>query len=277
MAEARGQRKPEKASSTWVPPGGAYRAVAPDRCHEKRASELGVRDSLLRPAGGEEPFILPGRAGDEEGDNDDGTGGTAFWTWRRRLWWWWWSRWWWLSGLVPFPLPWERRPARRLAELTSGGWQPTRVRFELKRWPADDSGAGMESAWFQELYKHIYVRTRDFAAEYFGYGDIGSATGRLLAPRERVWLEWGASRELRWYAQRVAKQDCHAGGWDALLMREKHRRYLVTGVIGKVLEICVFEELLFGAAEDQREMLEAQDLATLNLDGEYYTFSALPP
>ncbi|GAB1310256.1 hypothetical protein MFIFM68171_00466 [Madurella fahalii] len=253
----------------WVPPGGSYRPVPPDPQHESRVRRLGIRDSLLRPA----PRPIPPRPNGGEGEEGGGGRGegperpgafaylsTPPWTWHR---------WWWLSALAPFPLPWDwarpgpRWPERTLDELDRGGWRPTRVGFEIERWP---SGAGeeLESTWFEMLYSHLYVRAGAFAREYFGYKDIVPTRG---SSRERVWLEGGFSKQFRWYAQRVAKQDNHAGGWDALLKMEKHRRYLVTGVIGKVLEMCVFDELLFGAEEDQKRMLEAQDRCTLDMEG----------
>jgi hypothetical protein len=73
-----------------------------------------------------------------------------------------------------------------------------------------------------------------------------------------------------WFVEKVAMQDNNAGGWDALLTKKVMRECLVTGVIGKVLETAVFDELLFGADAVQKRMLEAQDECTLQFEGECY-------
>lgn len=264
-------RNRSRSKRPWVPPGGPYRSVPPDPQHESRARRLGVRDSLLRPTAGpvpprrDEDGGVGGRGGRGE-ESERAAGGLGYlatppWTWHR---------WWWLSAVAPFPLPWDwarrgpRWPERGPDELSRGGWRPTRVGFEMERWPSG-TAEELESTWFEMLYSHLYVRARGFAGEYFGYGDIVPAR---RSAREVVWLEAGSSRQFRWFVKKVARQDNHAGGWDALLKMEKHRRYLVIGVIGKALEMCVFDELLFGADAEQKEMLEAQDRCTLDMEGE---------
>ncbi|KAL2261457.1 hypothetical protein VTK26DRAFT_4110 [Humicola hyalothermophila] len=129
------------------------------------------------------------------------------------------------------------------------------------RWPEGDDNRGeLHSEWYEMVYTHLYVRTAEFVHRYFGHGDIRQ--------REGIWTGGGGfSRQFRWYVEQVARQDNAAGGWDQLLAMRLHREYLVTGVIGKVLEREVFEELLFGADETQRKMLEAHDEATIQQEG----------
>lgn len=70
----------------------------------------------------------------------------------------------------------------------------------------------------------------------------------------------------------VARQDNHApGGWDDLLVQRTHREYVITGVIGKVLDKYVWEELLFGATEAQKDLLEKEDRLTADLDGKVFS------
>ncbi|EAQ93472.1 hypothetical protein CHGG_01707 [Chaetomium globosum CBS 148.51] len=122
-------------------------------------------------------------------------------------------------------------------------------------------------------------RVREFAEGYFGLGDMPAARGAapgsgLWGDWEEqglVWLEGGFSEQFLWFVGQVAMQDNNAGGWDALLTKRAHRECLVTGVIGKVLEMAVFDDLLFGADKTQKSMLEAQDECTLEFEGYHRT------
>jgi hypothetical protein len=144
------------------------------------------------------------------------------------------------------------------------------------RWPLGE-GKVMGSAWFEMVYAHLFERTREFAEGYFGLGNMPAAGG--AAPGSEpwggwegkgvVWLEAGFSEQFLWFVEQVAMQDNNAGGWDVLLTKKTHRECLVTGVIGKVLQMAVFDDLLFGADKTQKTMLEAQDECTLQFEGEF--------
>ncbi len=161
----------------------------------------------------------------------------------------------WFDGL-----PWPGRRPRALGELTSGGWRPTRAGFEL-RWPDGE----VDSVWYENVYSHLYLRVWGVAKEYFGFGDLPDVGG---GPGS-VWLDAGFSTQFMWFVEQIAMQDNRTGGWDELLVKQLHRTCLVTGVIGKALETCVFDDLLFGADETQKKMLEGQDECTLELEGEF--------
>lgn len=156
---------------------------------------------------------------------------------------------------------------RGIGELTSGEWRPTRARFEIQ-WPdGGERGEELDSEWYQMVYTHLYVRVSEVVSKYFGYGDI-KGNG------ESVWVEGdGLPKQFRWYVAQVAKQDNAVGGWDHLLEKQWHREYLVRGIIGKLLEREVFEELLFGADELQKKMLEAHDELTIHQEGLYSSLS----
>ncbi|KAL2165341.1 hypothetical protein VTH06DRAFT_638 [Thermothelomyces fergusii] len=195
---------------------------------------------------------------------------------RRRRWWGW--RGWWGRG--------RGRRQRGLEELTSGTWRPARARLD-GRWPAAHGGGELESEWYERAYGDLFGRVRDFAAAYFGYGDLAdpsapsSSTTRGVrvwvppggAPGRggSVWADAGLSEQFCWFVAQVAVQDNNAGGWDVLLTRRRQREHLVAGVIGKILEMEVFDDLLFGADRVQKRMLEAQDECTLDYEGYYRT------
>lgn len=159
--------------------------------------------------------------------------------------------------------------------MKSRAWRPTRTRFDV-RWPLGE-GKELGSEWFEMVYAHLFRRVREFAEGYFGLGDMPAARGAapgsgLWGDWEEqglVWLEGGFSEQFLWFVGQVAMQDNNAGGWDALLTKRAHRECLVTGVIGKVLEMAVFDDLLFGADKTQKSMLEAQDECTLEFEGQY--------
>ncbi|KAK0630039.1 hypothetical protein B0T17DRAFT_615746 [Bombardia bombarda] len=144
------------------------------------------------------------------------------------------------------------RKQRSLSDLKDT-WRPTRMRF-IKQWPVEE----MESGWFEHVYIDLWLRVKKFADDCFGFADI-----KPEAWEESVWLAGKFSKEFMFYASLVARQDRFAGGWDGMLTKMLNRKYLVMGIIGRVLTTSVFEELLFGANQMQMQMLEAQDHVTI--------------
>ena len=150
--------------------------------------------------------------------------------------------------------------SRSLRELKSETWRPTRLGFRFQ-WPDEE----LTAHWYRMVYVHLYLRVAAFAAKYFEHGDIVSNPGR--AKGKSVWAEEVFSSQFLYCVSRIARQDNNAGGWDVLLTSSRHRKWLVTGIIGMVLQIGVFDELLFGAEETQQTMFDAQDECTIQLDG----------
>ncbi|KAJ4297015.1 hypothetical protein N0V88_003931 [Collariella sp. IMI 366227] len=155
---------------------------------------------------------------------------------------------------------------RGLDELTSGNWRPVRTRFDV-HWPLGHGEVGSE--WYEMLYSHLYVRVGKFVKEYFGYGNLPAVWEGVA--KNYPWLDGGFSKQFMGFLEQVAIQDNNMGGWDDLLVKRLHREFMVTGVIGKVLETCVFDDLLFGADTAQKRMLKAQDECTLELEGHQRT------
>jgi hypothetical protein len=170
--------------------------------------------------------------------------------------------------------------SRDLAGLAADGWYPTRTRFDHPWRKAE-----YETEWYEAMYWNLFVRVREFVEEYFGCGDIPGVP--IVPPvgggggggeeRGFPWLEGGFSKEFMWFVEKVAIQDNNAGGWDALLRRGVMRECLVTGIIAKLLETSVFDELLFGADQTQKTMLESQDECTLQHEGEWSLASVGSP
>lgn len=138
------------------------------------------------------------------------------------------------------------------------GWVPLRLGFD-KEWSIEDEE---EDVWFQMLYMHLFVRIISFVEKYFDHGDIDSSTygGNF------IWLE-DFPKEFLWYVKKVARQDNNFGGWDVLLTINSLRRCLVIAVISKVLETWIFDDLFFGAEDNQILMLETQDRGLIASEG----------
>ncbi|KAK0731391.1 hypothetical protein B0H67DRAFT_549168 [Lasiosphaeris hirsuta] len=172
-----------------------------------------------------------------------------------------------LEESVVRPASWPDHGQRDLRDLTSGSWRPTRLGFHIE-WPADELG----TLWYEMVIVHLFLRVSVFANTYFGFSDItepvsGFAENPTKDGIPRLWNEGRFSKEFRHYASLVARQDNNSGGWDVLLSQAVHRKYLVTGIIARVLQAMVFDELLFGADSMQLTMFDAQDKALLEVEG----------
>ncbi|KAM7224384.1 hypothetical protein V8F06_000165, partial [Rhypophila decipiens] len=150
-----------------------------------------------------------------------------------------------------------RRKQRSLDELKladgTSWWRPVRPTSRTV-WPASE----ISMEWYTQNYNALYLRTKDFVREYFGI--------RNIVLTESPWL--GMTKSLRKYVALIARQDNAPGrGWDYMLSDTQMRQFIVTGVIARVFDKFIWQDLLFGATEAQRDVLEKQDRLTAGLDG----------
>ncbi|KAK5663542.1 hypothetical protein OQA88_3973 [Cercophora sp. LCS_1] len=189
----------------------------------------------------------------------------------------------------------QSRRKQELAAIIDGakegkGWKPTHIRPSIRK-PRPNE---FDASWYTDMFTHLFVVVDSFSGGYFGHGNFKefvkygapppTATPALPASpegtpavetpatatrinRRSPWSRAGFSQQFIHYASLVAKQDAHCGGWDVLLTSNVHRTYLVIGIIGRVLQNTVFDELLFGANEDQIKMLKVADESTPDIDG----------
>lgn len=158
------------------------------------------------------------------------------------------------SLLVPQADPRPATRPRTLKELRK--WRPTQMRF-LKPWSDEEQVDG----WFELLSLDLLMRVKAFTTKHFEFEDVPKTSS------DSLWL--GVSKEFITYASMISRQDKHRGGWDGLLTAKASRVPFVMGVIAKVLEVNVFDKLLFGADQAQEDLLSAQDIATIETEGEY--------
>jgi hypothetical protein len=145
--------------------------------------------------------------------------------------------------------------SRRLSKLR--GWQPTRLVF-TKPWPDNE----LPDSWFEHASVDLYNRVRSFAKEYFDLGTIPASD------HPSPWRS-GFSAEFIVMADKIAIPDPFGSGWHSLLLLTKERACLVTGLIARILEVGVFDQLLFGATKAQNRLLKAEDMATIADEGLY--------
>ncbi|KAK4202505.1 hypothetical protein QBC40DRAFT_347057 [Triangularia verruculosa] len=149
-----------------------------------------------------------------------------------------------------------------------GAWRPTRLGFTL---PLPEDGSEVGNEWFGAVWQDLYLRVSHFAELYFGEGlGFGEAVpnGGDIWDRRGVWDGIGGKKELVWLVSQVARQDnAIRGGWDALLARAVTRKLTIVGMVAKLLQQWVFDELLFGADESIGEILRAQDEGLVQVEG----------
>ncbi|KAK1828547.1 hypothetical protein QBC39DRAFT_264946 [Podospora conica] len=151
---------------------------------------------------------------------------------------------------------WLKSPRRDLLqELDLANWEPDRLGWSRK-WRPDE----VESEWVQRFYSHLFLRLKEFVTVNFGLGDLED-----MDPP--VWVTRDFSQHLVHYAQIVARQDNRVGGWDELLYSNRPRQYLIMGIIGRMLQTHVFDELLFGGDYSAKAILRTQDQGLVTLEG----------
>ncbi|KAK0751474.1 hypothetical protein B0T18DRAFT_402558 [Schizothecium vesticola] len=151
---------------------------------------------------------------------------------------------------------WLRSRRRHLLqELSVANWEPGRLGW-FRMWRPDE----VESEWIQRFYSHLFLRLNEFVSVNFGHGNIDT----MGAP---IWATGGFPKHFVHYAQLVARQDNHTGGWDWLLHSGRQRVYLIVGIIGKMLQTHVFDDLLFGGEDSAKAILQSQDEGLLTVEG----------
>lgn len=152
---------------------------------------------------------------------------------------------------------------RSLKEL-GPAYGPLRLEFYGVDEKEDNSypGKGRGAEWFQLLTSDVWFLVRRFAAEYFGYEDLGDG--------DDAWASVAGERELVMYVDKVARGWGTDGGWADVMGKRVQREAVVTGVIAKVLQDGVWDRLMFGAGKEVERHLNRQD--KLEVKGEGKSF-----
>lgn len=70
------------------------------------------------------------------------------------------------------------------------------------------------------------------------------------------------------HAEYVACSDGYSGGWNRLMIDRVQRKFLLVGILVRILHLEVFNDLLFGASKSQKDMLMQVEKTLVLKDGE---------
>ncbi|KAK1782690.1 hypothetical protein QBC45DRAFT_191594 [Copromyces sp. CBS 386.78] len=273
-------RQPTRISSThvvvepiptkdrpWVPPDGLYTELHKSTMHERKLAIIGVDDRLLRPLPlDNHPFhaldYIPLARSSLEAFEAIESG---------------------LKSVAKKVLGVELSPVvpRHVTSIRESGWRPTQLGVGEPpiRWPIPLEGEGkdkweisreFQSDWYEILWTDLMRRAYRWAEKYFDNqgADVGVSAKSVKDWTPNLWKQAGVSDQFVHYASLVARQDNnHPAGWDVLLAKGRYRKFLVVGVLVRLLQEQVFDELLFGADRETKRMLEAQDECYIEMDG----------
>lgn len=243
----------------WLPSDGLYQELHKTALHERKLAILGVDDRLLRPLPlNEHPFhtldYIPFARSSLEAYSAveaciksvakklgvDALPGVS------------------VSDVVP----------KQVLDIRESGWRPTQLGFEHIRWPTTSLGTEFQSDWYEILWYDLMRRVYRWAEKYFEETQDVKVAEKSVIDWSNLWKRAGVSDHFVHYASLVARQDNnHPAGWDVLLAKGRHRKLLMVGMLVRLLQEQVWDELLFGADKGTKRMLEAQDECWIDMDG----------
>jgi hypothetical protein len=137
---------------------------------------------------------------------------------------------------------------------------PQPLRISYKPHPLEDRS----DAWYTEMFRRLFRQTDKFVTRYFGVHDLDAG---------KFFELWGAGMtdEFVTWAEQVAEPDLNTGTgtWDDLLRETRQRKWLVMGVLMRILTVKVFEVDLFGVSKEQGELLHGISRALVGREGLY--------
>lgn len=146
-----------------------------------------------------------------------------------------------------------------------------------QRLDSDEDGDRIPSLWFERMSQDLFARVWDFCSETFGAENV-QEDDLIKKLNSQDWtVDWLAKlpHEFVVLASQVARGDMtiveapkanDPNNWEFLFLDKVSRVKLVVGVMAKLLEKNVFNSLLVGATETQRDALMADDKARAFLD-----------
>lgn len=129
------------------------------------------------------------------------------------------------------------------------------IQYEFPPHPAGDRS----NEWFQDQYARLFDRIAGFAQDFFAYHDL----------QTKFHEPWAVDMpdEFYRYVELVAEPDPAVGGWDEMLEDTETRKFLIVGIIVRILEVKVFAPNLWGNTREGEELLHNLDRALLDSEG----------
>ncbi len=115
--------------------------------------------------------------------------------------------------------------------------------------------------WFAENFRRLFRQMNNVVTHYFTIHDIDQND-------KHPWALKMTPEFIRWAEQVADPNFEHDGrGWDELLKDGVLRKWFIIGILTKILKVKVFDEYLFGASREQKELAFALDKAFLSREG----------
>lgn len=114
--------------------------------------------------------------------------------------------------------------------------------------------------WFVGQFRMLFRKIERLFDEYFCIHDLDE--GEFYQP-------WAANHapEFLDYVLHVAEPDPNGGGWDKILRDKNQRKWLLMGVMWTILENKVFNADLWGANQQEKELMFSIEKATFTNEG----------
>ncbi|TVY34420.1 hypothetical protein LOCC1_G007075 [Lachnellula occidentalis] len=139
---------------------------------------------------------------------------------------------------------------------------PKPIRIQYLPLPIKDR----DDQWYGAMFKRLFTDVTKFVDDYFILHDL--ALGDFHQP----WaLKW--SPEFIFWAEQVAEDDAQVGSWDELLRNSEERKWFLVAILVKIIKVKIFDADLWGANQQQKELLLAIERSMFQRDG--YTRTAL--
>jgi hypothetical protein len=132
--------------------------------------------------------------------------------------------------------------------------QPLQLQFDLH------PDADRSDSYFVDEFRKLFRRIFNFSQAFFGIHDLDE--GEFHQP----WVA-NIAPEFVSYVEQVAESDPAVGGWEDLLRDTQQRRWLIVAVIMRILEVQVFQADLWGADQQEKELLLGIERALLTREG----------
>lgn len=134
--------------------------------------------------------------------------------------------------------------------------KPQPIRIDYAPHPQEDRS----DEWFVTMFRQLFHMCDTFAESFFGNRDVerGVTSEPLnlrLCPEFISWVD------------QVCEEDELVGGWDYVFRNTNQRRWLVFAVLMRILRVKIFDDDLWGAGKEERNMLVGIDKALLNREG----------
>jgi hypothetical protein len=133
---------------------------------------------------------------------------------------------------------------------------PRPIRIQYHPLPLKDR----DDQWYAALFRRLFTDVVKFVDDYFILHDL--VQGDSYQP----WaLKWNP--EFIFWADQVAEDDPQVGNWDELLRDSSERKWFLVAVIVRIIKVKIFDADLWGANQQQKDLLLAIERSMFQRDG----------